>query len=188
VKFFHKPLYRFIVWAAILIAVAAVTAVAGLAWWLIVGILFAVWLVETGVERMLEARSLRTEAVVDKAEPLPDPVPEPVAPLPPPEPVVLTPAVEPVTVTSPRRRRFLPSPPAAASSQTPLPVAPPAPQGERQWSIWALDKVARETPDAELRYLVLSLQEYADADGLLPLQFDPLVRESFGELLGIAAV
>ena len=35
----------------------------------------------------------------------------------------------------------------------------------------------------ELSYLLMYLREFASADGLLPADFDVLVRESFGDLL-----
>jgi hypothetical protein len=177
VTLLRKPLYRFLLWAGIVIVVAAATGFAGLAWWLIVAIVFCVWVVLTVVERRLDRASTPREAA-----------PEATAAVPAPEPIV---AAAPAAVDAPepvRRRRFLPTA-AARPEPGPAPTAVVA-HGEKQWSIWALDKVARENTntDAELRFLVLSLQEYADADGLLPLQFDPLVRESFGELLGIATV
>jgi len=53
-----------------------------------------------------------------------------------------------------------------------------------RWNIWALERVAREHPESEeLGFLVLSLREFADSAGQLPTDFDPLVRESFGDLL-----
>jgi hypothetical protein len=53
-----------------------------------------------------------------------------------------------------------------------------------RWNIWSLERVAREHPESEeLRYLVLSLREFADSAGQLPPDFDGLVRESFGDLL-----
>jgi hypothetical protein len=64
----------------------------------------------------------------------------------------------------------------------------PAPTRPKQtpvrWNIWSLERVAREHPESEeLGYLVLSLREFADSAGQLPADFDPLVRESFGDLL-----
>ena len=52
-----------------------------------------------------------------------------------------------------------------------------------------LERVAREVAgadavkDEELSFLLMYLREYAGADGTLPLDFDALVRETFGELL-----
>jgi hypothetical protein len=40
----------------------------------------------------------------------------------------------------------------------------------------------------ELAYLLVYLREFANADGLLPLEFDSLVRESFGDHLTAGAL
>jgi hypothetical protein len=37
--------------------------------------------------------------------------------------------------------------------------------------------------DEEWNYLLVYLREFAAADGVLPIDFDSLVRESFGELV-----
>jgi hypothetical protein len=191
VQLLDTPRHRFALWTAVLIAVAAVTWIADLQWWLILVVVFGTWIVLIAIERRLERRTQAEpaagepvaetnteEAPTAEPEPEPQPAPEPAPPAPtlPPEPS--------------RRRRLLPTPSVRGSAPAPVAVGAGTavaarPQPQKQWSIWTLDKVARETTDAELRYLVLSLQEYADADGMLPLQFDPLVRESFGELLGI---
>jgi hypothetical protein len=63
------------------------------------------------------------------------------------------------------------------------PTAPPAP---RNWNLWDIERAQRERgePDEEREYLLMYLRDYAGPDGQLPLEFDDLVRESFGELLG----
>jgi hypothetical protein len=57
----------------------------------------------------------------------------------------------------------------------------------REWSIWELERLVRERRDdprrEEWAALVLSLRDFARVDGMLPLEFDKLVRESFGPLL-----
>ncbi|MGH3048962.1 MAG: hypothetical protein ACRDLK_02310 [Gaiellaceae bacterium] len=40
--------------------------------------------------------------------------------------------------------------------------------------------------DEERTFLLLYLRDFADAAGRLPVDFDSLVRESFGELVGVA--
>jgi hypothetical protein len=59
----------------------------------------------------------------------------------------------------------------------------------REWNIWDLDRVMRDhaSDNEELAYLLVYLREFANADGLLPPEFDPLVRESFGDLLTAGA-
>jgi hypothetical protein len=65
----------------------------------------------------------------------------------------------------------------------------PEPVEARQWNIWELDRAARDSGriDEERDFLLLYLRDYAGPDGLLPLDFDALVRESFGDLLGTPA-
>ncbi|HWB21729.1 MAG TPA: hypothetical protein VG652_02450 [Gaiellaceae bacterium] len=59
-----------------------------------------------------------------------------------------------------------------------------------QWNIWNLERIAREQAgdNDELGFIVTYLRDYASPEGLLPLNFDSLVRESFGDLLGYATV
>jgi hypothetical protein len=65
----------------------------------------------------------------------------------------------------------------------PLPVQP------REWNLWELERLARarvgDDPvrEEELGFLLVHLREFASPDGVLPLEFDSLVRESFGELV-----
>ena len=62
------------------------------------------------------------------------------------------------------------------------PIVPP-----REWNIWELQHLVRERPDddhhEEWAALIVSLRDFARVDGTLPLEFDELVRESFGVLL-----
>lgn len=115
------------------------------------------------------------------AEPEPSPIPEPVpaapvlelAPEPPPEP-------EP-----PREPEPAPVAPAAAGPVRTLPL-----RGPRQWNLWDLERLTREHSghdvfrDEERTYLLVYLREFANADGNLPVDFDGLVRDSFGDLVG----
>ncbi len=61
--------------------------------------------------------------------------------------------------------------------------------GPREWNLWDLERRAREQAgrdplrDEEWGALFVYLREYATPDGMLPVDFDDLVRESFGELL-----
>ena len=111
-------------------------------------------------------------------EPEPEPEPEPVrpalvsvpAPPPPPEPVrVAAPAPPPAVVT-------------IASRDT----------RPREWNLWELERLARAgsggdpAADEERNYLLMYLREFANADGALPVDFDGLVRDSFGDLIGVA--
>ena len=92
---------------------------------------------------------------------------------------------------------FVPQPVSAPEpTPRPKPAAPPkvVPIGKsgapQRWSLWDLESVARahagrdEAVDEERTFLLLYLRDFAGADGLLPLEFDALVRESFGSLVG----
>jgi hypothetical protein len=97
----------------------------------------------------------------------------------------------------PDRRELLrgvPAPPAERPPplQAPSPVVPfrPRPQtAPREWNLWDLERLARDETRRdparrdEWVFLILHLRRFANADGLLPADFDPLVRESFAGLL-----
>jgi len=157
----RRPVPRFLAWALVLVAVAVGCGLAGLDWWLIVLIELAAWVLVSLADRVVDRRPARRPAVAAPAPPrVPEPMPEPVAAPPAPE---------------DGRRRLIRPPRAAAAKPVPQPV---------NWNIWSLERVARDHPEAEeLEYLVTSLRQFADAAGQLPAEFDPLVRESFGDLL-----
>ena len=133
-------------------------------------------------------RVLRTE----EPDPQPPPQPEPV-PLPEPEPdPAPLPAPEPEPVPEPPRLAPVPEPepepepelpPAAAVIPIPVSTAP------RQWNVWDLERLARENSggdpiaDEERTFLLMYLRDFAGADGLLPVDFDDLVRQSFGAIV-----
>lgn len=166
---FRRPVPRFFAWAILLVGLAVATGAAGLAWWLIALIELAGWAAVTVAERTLWRLSLatppawatRTEvpSTPDERKPIDVPVDDA-------EPA--RPAVAPVT----RRRMIRTSRSEQASSD------------HVRWNVWSLERLARDNPNAEeLAFLVLSLREFADSSGTLPADFDPLVRESFGDLL-----
>jgi outer membrane biosynthesis protein TonB len=126
-------------------------------------------------------------------EPAPEPAPPAVAPAPEPEPQpVPEPVVEYAPLTAVPEPEPVPVPVAVA-------VAPPEPQTvvaigvsavPRQWNLWELERLTRESAgddvvrDEERQFLLMYLREFADSDGQLPVDFDGLVRDSFGELVG----
>lgn len=70
------------------------------------------------------------------------------------------------------------------------PVVPlPFPATPREWNLWDLERLTRASggPDViraeERAYLLMYLRDFASPDGILPADFDGLVRESFGDLL-----
>lgn len=65
----------------------------------------------------------------------------------------------------------------------------PANDGPREWNLWELERAARDhaTDDVvrneERSYLLMYLREFAGPDGVLPTDFDGLVRDAFGDML-----
>jgi hypothetical protein len=135
-----------------------------------------------------------TGVPVQPPPPLPGPeaieaAEEPGVPAPPeaaPPPAVAPPAPTPAPVVVP------PPPPVAAPPPPVAPSTPPAapPAGDGGWNLWALERAAREQAgrnpvrDEERSFLLMYLREFADAEGNLPDEFDGLVRDSFGDLVG----
>ncbi|HLY94058.1 MAG TPA: hypothetical protein VKP14_04345 [Gaiellaceae bacterium] len=182
---------RNIVEAAFLVAVPIVALAAGLTAWPIIGASAAAYLlvaaVEATIARLGGAVEAQPQRPTAQAWTAPTPAPPPVV-LPEREP-------EPVAATSERRGAHVrvlraaprspdPAPPAWSNV---VPIGVPGPP--RRWSIWDLERVAKEhagsdvAADEERSFLLLYLREFADSDGLLPTDFDALVRGSFGSLV-----
>ena len=123
----------------------------------------------------------------------PEPEPLPPPPLPP---LLLPPPPEPEPERVP-----LAAVPELAPEVQPEPEPEPAPEPQtvvpigvsavpRQWNLFELERLTREraggnvVQDEERQFLLMYLREFADADGQLPIDFDGLVRDSFGELVG----
>jgi hypothetical protein len=119
-------------------------------------------------------------------EPEPPPMPEPIPPAPEPEPEPEPPKLEVVPDPEPE--------PEPEPEQEPEPEPEPEPQRvvalpvsatPREWNVWELERLVRErgAEDEERAYLLVYLRDFATPEGTLPVDFDGLVRESFGELL-----
>jgi hypothetical protein len=86
-----------------------------------------------------------------------------------------------VAISAPAEPEPEPEPTRVAT--LPVPVQP------QEWNVWEIERLARERSgadpvrDEEWGYLLVYLREFASPDGLLPTDFDALVRESFGELV-----
>jgi len=85
-------------------------------------------------------------------------------------------------------------PPSEPVTREPSPEPHPAPEPQREpeprnWNLWELERVLRAhgRRNEEREFLLLYLRDYAGPDGQLPVTFDRLVRESFGDLLGAPA-
>lgn len=206
-----RPLFgpRTVVEAAFLVAVPVIALEVGLSWPAIIGAGAIGYLLVLAVEGAIWRDGKRADAkpavaVAQRATPEPgpehvrvlrsDPEPEPVpvldaAPDPEPEP---DPA--PVAVAAPPRVAAVPDPVPAPPPPAPEPVLAPAASVTRigapeQWNVWDLERLAREhaggdpIADEERTFLLMYLRDFAGPDGKLPVDFDALVRQSFGELV-----
>lgn len=75
---------------------------------------------------------------------------------------------------------------APRQEQEPAAERPSSPEeAPRAWNLWELERLAEELNGGsraeERALLLLHLRDFADASGHLPVEFDPLVREAFGE-------
>jgi hypothetical protein len=133
-----------------------------------------------------------------RREPSAEPRAEPVAPARADEP-------EPTPEWEPEPRPELPAPRIVAVPPPPEPQPEPEPepepepsrvvafiqanQGPREWNLWELERVTRDhasgdvARDEERSYLLVYLREFAGPDGVLPADFDGLVRDAFGDVL-----
>ena len=140
------------------------------------------------------AASPATHASLEHPEPapLPDPpAPEPAPPAPDPEPPrpepeQPTPQLRPVPAEEPELE------PEPQPEPEPSRVVPFRARGDgapREWNVWELERLAREREgqdparDQEVAFLLLELRQFANAEGRLPLSFDPVIREAFGDAL-----
>ena len=204
---------RFALEAAFLILVAVGAGLAQLDPLVIVALMAVAWVLVAVVERASAreaARAIPKDAETPEPDRHVDLV-EPVEEEPEPAPTVSERgarailATGPPPVPEPERVERMPEP-----EPTSEPWAEPAPQPEpalepelepepeldaephyagppREWNLWELERLVRDRPaDAqqeEQAALVVSLRDFARPDGTLPLEFDQLVRESFGPLL-----
>lgn len=111
--------------------------------------------------------------------PVVEPEPEP-APAPPVLEAVPDPEPEPVPLPEP----------APEPEPRPQVVVPFVSSTPRRWNLWDLERLSREqagrneTRDEERSFLLMYLRDFAGPDGMLPIDFDGLVRDSFGDLVG----
>ena len=114
--------------------------------------------------------------------PVPPPAPEPAPPAPDPQPPTPDP-----TPPAPELRAVpsLEPEPAADLEPEPSVTRIPLNGAPREWNVWELERLARygDARDEEVAFLLLELRQFADAHGQLPVTFDPVIREAFGELL-----
>ena len=124
------------------------------------------------------------------APPAPEPAPPAPDPEPPrPEPGQPTPQLRAVPAPEPKLE---PNTEPVRQEDGVVAFRPRADGSPREWNVWDLERIAREREghdparDDELAFLLLELRQFADADGRLPVSFDPVVREVFGESLYVS--
>jgi hypothetical protein len=190
--------------AGFIIAVAAVAGVERFRTVTIVVVVGAAWAIVAVIELVLELRrrSRRRAGWEREREPAPAPEPmvaaepEPEETQAPPEPLETEPAP-----AAPRILAAVTEPPpalpepasAAAPAAAPTVVSLEARRpGPREWNVWDLERIAREQAsddiarNEERTYLLMYLREFANAEGILPADFDGVVRETFGDVLDAA--
>ena len=192
---------RTVVEAAFLVAVPVVALASGLGRAAIIALsavgYLVVLLVEAVLWRERPAGGVPRLGREPEAAPEPTPAPEP-APVAEPEPVS-EPELEPVPEPVPEPVRVLrpvpdpepvPEPePEPAARATVVPIGISA--LPRQWNLWDLERLTREAAggdavlDEERAFLLMYLRDFAGPDGALPIDFDGLVRDSFGALVAV---
>jgi hypothetical protein len=202
---------RFLIEAGFIIAVAVIAGIERLSTWWIIAVVASAWIIVAIVEIVVWARQVvarQPRAVADEV--LDETAPAVVAPSP--VSVRAEPPVEsrreperepePSPARSPEPPRIVAAPPPPPEPQ-PEPEPEPEPEpaaanvvafisandGPREWNLWELERAARDhaTDDLarneERSYLLMYLREFAGPDGVLPLDFDGLVRDAFGDVL-----
>jgi hypothetical protein len=197
---------RFLIEAGFIIAVAVIAGIERLSTWWIITVVAGAWIIVAVVEIVVWTRQ-----VVARQPPVAEPAPPAFIPAEPvrvrvqppvesqrePEP---EPTAEPEPEPSPAPPRIVAVPPPSPEPEEepdpqPEPAAArvvaflPANDGPREWNLWELERAARDhaTDDVvrneERSYLLMYLREFAGPDGVLPLDFDGLVRDAFGDVL-----
>ena len=188
---------RFLVGVALIVAAAVAGVLAGLSTGWVVGVIWVAWLLLTLAEWSLARSATGRRAALGPAA-RPEPAPEPeIEPEPELEPASGSEPQSPEPATTPGPEPE-PEPEAEAPPEPELPPAailPPSapPADPREWNLWDLERIARDgagadvARDEERSFLLMYLREFAGPDGLLTADFDALVRDSFGDLLGAQA-
>jgi hypothetical protein len=201
---------RFLIEAGFIIAVAVIAGVERLGTWWIIAVVASAWIIVAIVEIVVWARQVdvRQPSAVESSESFEPQVEAPTF-VPPvrvrvqpsvekrPE-LQSEPAPEPEPAPSPEPPRIVAVPPPPpeperepepASEPSRVVAFIPANDGPREWNLWELERAARDhaTDDVvrneERSYLLMYLREFAGPDGILPTDFDGLVRDAFGDVL-----
>ena len=189
-KLYRITIARFLLEAGFLVLVAAAVGLAGLGTLWIGVVMFCAWLLVAVVERTEGRTGAGRRAA--PAEHEHEPAAKTPSAEPPPEPEVEPePEAKPVLTVAP--------PPPPQSPPATEREAPPEPEvvvplvrrdsTPREWNVWDLERITSEQEgqnlgrDEERALLLMSLRQFANASGDLPVDFDPLIREAFGTAL-----
>jgi hypothetical protein len=199
---------RFLIEAGFIIAVAVIAGVERLGTWWIIAVVASAWIIVAIVEIVVWARQVVAQQpravehlATDSA--MPAVVPASPAHVRVQPPVEATSGLEPDPTVEPS-----PEPPRIVAVPPPPPEPEPEPEpeaarvvafipandGPREWNLWELERAARDhaTDDVvrneERSYLLMYLREFAGPDGVLPTDFDGLVRDAFGDVLHTVGV
>ena len=165
---------------------AAIVGVAVLVWYErlsrleIVAAMAGIWLAIALLEWWIGRRAVPVEDEWREAEPEPELAPEPG---PEPQLELAYAGFDAELEPEPAAEEPEPEPVATVAVLPTWQIAP------REWNVWDLERLLREragadtTRDEERSFLLLYLREFAGPDGLLPADFDGLVRDSFGDLI-----
>jgi type IV secretory pathway VirB10-like protein len=195
---------RFLIEAGFIITVAVIAGIARLSTWWIIAVVAGAWIIVAIVEIVVWGRhaaarqpeavepleadtafvapptvQVREQSVVETSR---EPTPEPETKPEPPRMVAVTPPP--------------PEEPGPEPEAQPEPELEPEPvtfiganDGPREWNLWELERAARDNASDDLvrneerSYLLMYLREFAGPDGILPTDFDGLVRDAFGDVL-----
>jgi hypothetical protein len=201
---------RFLIEAGFIIAVAVIAGIERLSTWWIIAVVAGAWVIVAIVEIVVWTRQgvARQPPVVESAPPAFVPAAPVRVRVPPPAESQPQPELEATAEREPEPEREPISeaprivavpPPAPEPEQEPEPQPEPgatrvvaflpANDGPREWNLWELERAARDhaTDDVvrneERSFLLMYLREFAGPDGVLPLDFDGLVRDAFGDVL-----
>jgi hypothetical protein len=184
-----------------------ITVVAG-AWLIVAAVEIAFW--ARGIVRRQPQALGEPESSVTPTPTYVEPVPTVVVPPVPaaetrPETVrTLERGAEPESKPAPAPPHIAAAPPLPPEPEPEIaqePVEEPAPalaylpvsDSPREWNLWELERATRDhagddiARNEERSYLLMYLREFAGPDGVLPTDFDGLVRDAFGDVLNTFA-
>ena len=198
---------RLLIEAGFIIAVAVIAGIEQRSTWRIIAVVAIACIIVAVVEIVVWARRARQSSAVGPPELQAE---APTLVTSPPVRVRVQPPVDARLEPEPDRGPEpapSPEPPRSAAVPSPASEAEPEPEpesdsepsrvvaftaandGPREWNLWELERAARDhaTDDVvrneERSYLLIYLREFAGPDGILPADFDGLVRDVFGDVL-----